>query len=97
MSTCNYFLIHTFLQNTEGVAGYAQDLDHHMEETMKWAESVVSKGKPNIEKAQKKEYNDKDKSPTFKLETECGCTMQAKTLAKSNLYWDNSVDSSTKW
>ena len=39
------FFVHTFLQNTEGAAGYAPDLDHHMEETMKWAESVVSKSK----------------------------------------------------
>ena len=50
-------------QTTEGVAGY-------MEEMMKWAESVNSKAKSNIEKAQKKqkkEYDAKHKPPTFKV------------------------------
>ena len=61
------FLIHTFLQKTEGAAGYAPDLDHHMEETMKWAKSVVSKAKANIEKAQKKEYNASKDTSKVKL------------------------------
>ena len=57
-------------QTTEGAAGYAPELDHHMEEMMKWAESVDSKAKANIEKAQKKqkkEYDAKHKPPTFKV------------------------------